>query len=130
MKINRLIAALVIGTSLILVSCKDTSNPQPSSGNNTPLVQNQTTPQAGYTEVLIPGRNFSPDSLTVAVGTTVNWTSKDGEFHTITSDIPELFNGSIEPFGSFAYTFNKTGDYEYFCSVHGQMGMRGVVHVQ
>ena len=130
MKIYRLVAALLIGTSLILVSCKDTTNPSPQSGTNTPPAQNQTTPQPGYTEILMPGRNFNPDLLTVAVGTTVNWTSKDGEFHTVTSDKPELLNGSIEPFGSYAYTFNKTGDYEYFCSIHGQMGMRGVVHVQ
>jgi plastocyanin len=97
----------------------------PLSGNGTP---NQGTP-GKYVEILIPGRNFVPDTIDVTVGTTVNWVSRDGEVHTVTSDIPGLFNGTVEAFGSFAYTFNQTGDFEYFCSIHGQMGMRGAVHV-
>ncbi len=132
MKKVQFLLVLFLAASLVAVSCgKSNGNPTQSSKNNsTPIAQDQPQEQVGYAEVTIPGRNFTPDLLVVAVGTTVKWVSRDGEQHTVTSDIPNLFNGTIEPFGSFSYTFNQTGNYEYFCSIHGQMGMRGVVQVK
>ena len=127
MRITRIIAILLIGVLLILGSC---TSPAPSKYPTTPTPAPEPAPIQGYIEVLIPSRNFNPDTITIGVGTTVAWVSKDGEQHTITSDIPDLFNGTIEPFGSFSYTFKERGDFEYYCAVHGQMGMRGVVHVR
>ena len=128
MRIIRIIAVLLIGASLILAAC---TRPAPSAPvPTTPTPAPEPAPIQGYTEVMIPGRNFNPEVITVGVGTTVSWISKDGEQHTVTSDTPNLFNGTIEPFGSFSYTFTERGDFEYFCGIHGQMGMRGVVHVK
>lgn len=128
MRITRMIAVLSIGVLLILAACTKTAPTEPAPKTPTPAPE--PAPIQGYTEVLIPGRNFNPDVVTIGVGTTVSWISKDGEQHTVTSDIPGLFNGTIEPFGSFSYTFTARGDFEYFCGIHGQMGMRGVVHVR
>lgn len=128
MRIIGIIAIMIIGLLLIPAACAKLSPAAPTPTTPTPapepsLVQ-------GYIEVLIPGRNFNPEVIMVGVGTTVSWVSKDGEQHTVTSDIPDVFNGTIEPFGSFSYTFTERGDFEYYCGVHGQMGMRGVVHVR
>lgn len=123
-----MIAILLIGVFLILGSC---TKPAPTApAPTTPTPTPEPAPIQGYTEVLIPGRNFNPDTITIGVGTTVAWVSKEGEQHIVTSDIPGLFNGTIEPFGSFSYTFTARGDFEYFCGIHGQMGMWGVVHVK
>lgn len=124
------ISYIFITAALLAALSCGKSNPEPTqpAGNNS-STQNQTQVQVGYAEVMIPGRGFNPDVTDVAVGTTVAWVSRDGEQHTVTSDIPNLFNGTIEPFGSFSYTFNQTGNYEYFCGIHGQMGMRGAIRV-
>ncbi len=128
MRITRMIAVVSIGALLILAACNKPAPSAPTPATPTPTPE--LVPIQGYIEVLIPGRNFNPDTITIGVGTTVAWVSKDGEQHTITSDIPGLFNGTIEPFGTFSYTFKERGDFEYYCGVHGQMGMRGVVHVR
>ena len=119
---------MLIELLLILPACARPAPVAPAPATPTPAPE--PAPIQGYTEVFIPGRNFNPDAITIGVGTTVAWVSKDGEQHTVTSDIPGLFNGTIEPFGSFSYTFTGRGDFEYFCGIHGQMGMRGVVHVK
>ena len=50
----------------------------------------------GYAEVFIRGHNFNPEVLTTSVEATGSWISKDGEQYTVTSDIPGLFNGTID----------------------------------
>ncbi len=128
MRNTRIIAVLLISILLTLAACAKPSPTTPVP--TTPVPSPEPAPIQGYTEVMIPGRNFNPEVVTVGVGTTVSWVSKDGEQHTVTSDIPGLFNGTVEPFSSFSYTFTERGDFEYFCGIHGQMGMRGVVHVK
>ena len=74
---------------------------------------------------------FSPAFVTIAQGGTVTW--RFGGPHTVT------FTGSAPPGGSIPLTgagnavslrFAKAGDYDYVCTRHLAMGMRGVVHVE
>ena len=127
MRITRMIAVLSIGVLLILAAC---TRAAPSKPPATPTPAPEPEMIMGYAEVVMPGRSFNPDSITIGAGTTVTWVNKDGEHHTVTSDIPGLFNGTVGPFESFSYTFNERGDFEYYCGVYGQMGMTGVVHVR
>lgn len=126
MRIARIIAVVSIGVLLILAACTKAATSKPPA---TPTPTPEPQMIVGYAEVIMPGRSFNPDALTISVGTTVTWINKDGEHHTVTSD-DGLFNGTIGPFDSFSYTFNERGDFEYYCGVYGQMGMRGVVHVK
>jgi len=73
---------------------------------------------------------FGPATLTVSVGTTVTWTHDDGAPHTVTtSKAPEAFgSGNLTKGDSFSQTFDTTGTYEYFCSIHPRM--TGTVVVQ
>lgn len=76
--------------------------------------------------------SFNPQELQVAPGTTVTWTNQDGFPHTVTAgtrDNPTgLFeSGNISTDGTFNFTFEEPGTYEYFCSIHD--GMRGVIVV-
>lgn len=73
---------------------------------------------------------FGPATLTVPRGTTVTWTNRDDEPHTVMSaDDPKLFKSpALDTGDSFAFTFDMAGTYKYFCSVHPHM--QGIVVVQ
>ncbi len=76
-------------------------------------------------DVEIQGFAYSPDPLTIAVGTTVRWFQLDaGTNHSATSDpgAPVAFDTGRMPFNgqSAPVTFNTPGVYSYHCSVHGR----------
>jgi plastocyanin len=67
---------------------------------------------------------FSPDSLSIKVGTTVIWTNNTVAPHTVTSDAgdPASFNGSLGGNGAtFSFTFMTPGTYKYHCNIHPYM---------
>ena len=70
---------------------------------------------------------FSPASLTINVGDTVEWTNTDTAAHTVTSGSPAngpsgVFDSSLIMGGaSFENTFDEAGSYDYFCMVHPWM---------
>ncbi|MDH5442616.1 MAG: plastocyanin/azurin family copper-binding protein [Candidatus Nomurabacteria bacterium] len=70
---------------------------------------------------------FSPQNITVEVGTTVTWTNTDSVMHTVTSGnsngsvgSPDgKFNsGFLKKGDTFSYTFNETGVFPYHCTPH------------
>ncbi len=70
---------------------------------------------------------FSPASLTINAGDTVEWTNVDTAAHTVTSGSPAdgpsgVFDSSLIMGGaSFENTFDEVGSYDYFCMVHPWM---------
>ena len=70
---------------------------------------------------------FLPASNTINVGDTVEWSNIDTAAHTVTSGSPSegpsgAFDSSLIMGGAtYAYTFDKTGSYDYFCMVHPWM---------
>ena len=78
--------------------------------------------------------SYVPASIGVSKGTTITWTNKDNVDHTVTSGVPGyptgLFDsGNIPPGGTFKYTFDSTGTYQYFCRIHLDK-MEGTVTVK
>ncbi|HEY4696097.1 MAG TPA: cupredoxin family copper-binding protein [Candidatus Hydromicrobium sp.] len=114
-----------------LVSCQtDTGQPAAGTGNG----QETVTTQNGN-EVQIEMRNsrFSPETVTIKQGTTVTWVNEDLSSHTITSgernNESGIFDsGNISSGGSFSYTFNDKGTFNYFCKLHP--GMEGTIEVE
>jgi len=70
---------------------------------------------------------FNPSSVTINAGDTVEWKNGDTAAHTITAGSPAdgpsgVFDSSLVMGGaSFAYTFDNSGSYDYFCMVHPWM---------
>ena len=64
---------------------------------------------------------FAPTSLTVSAGSTVTWTNKDDEPHTVVSDTAVFRSGALDTDESFAFRFDKPGTYHYACSIHPRM---------
>ena len=83
---------------------------------------------AAPAEVKIDNFNFSPATLTVAVGTAVTWTNRDDIPHTVVSDDKSIKSKALDTDEKFTFTFSKTGTYTYFCSIHPKM--KGTIVVQ
>ncbi len=74
---------------------------------------------------------FDKADITVEPGTTVTWVQRGQYGHTTTSYDGLWDSGLIEgnTDGTYSYTFEKPGTYEYFCEPHEEMGMVGTVTV-
>lgn len=78
--------------------------------------------------------SYSPGSVTITAGTTVEWTNNGQMPHTVTSGAPgqnegQIFeSGRVSTGGKFRFTFNQRGQFPYFCTIHGSI-MSGLVTV-
>lgn len=77
--------------------------------------------------VAISDYTFKPSSLTIAAGTTVVWTNKDDDPHTVTADDGAFDSRGLGQGDSYTRVFAKPGRYPYHCSAHPFM--KGVVIV-
>jgi plastocyanin len=72
-------------------------------------------------EIRIENFQFTPATVTVPVGTTVNWANNDGTLHTVTSTTKVFSSAGLDDGGVFSYTFTSPGTYSYFCKLHPHM---------
>ena len=77
--------------------------------------------------VKIDNFSFSPNAITIPVGTTVRWTNADDIPHTIVSDDKVFKSKALDTDDQFTYTFTKPGTYSYFCGLHPKMTGKIVV---
>jgi nitrite reductase (NO-forming) len=101
-----------------------TQAPAPSDAVQVAITKN------GWIDPANAENAFSPNTLTVKVGTTVTWTNQDAMLHTVTSGTaannvgtPDgLFNSGFIPEGAtWSYTFTDAGEFPYFCTPHPWM---------
>ena len=90
------------------------------------------------------GGIYDPETLTVRVGTTVQWNNDGQQVHDAT-DRPEAAmrasdvaypsgakpfdSGPMQPGQTYSYTFTVSGTYKYICTPHEFGGMTGEVIV-
>ncbi|MFE7313981.1 cupredoxin family copper-binding protein [Streptomyces sp. NPDC057555] len=100
-----------------------TSGHSPMPGMHKPMNPSGTgapaAPVAGNT-VAIKNFAFSPATLKVKKGTTVTWTNRDTDAHTVTSagSGGPLHSAALTTNATFSYTFTKPGTYAYVCTIH------------
>ena len=77
------------------------------------------------------GNSYNPNPIEVKVGETVTWINNDSSRHTVTSssnDNSNTFDSDIlRPGETFSFTFDKEGQYPYFCTLHPNMAGSVVV---
>lgn len=75
------------------------------------------------TTVTIANFTFSPATVEVPVGTTVEWVNADDVPHTVTGadKVSPLGSPALDTDDRYTMTFGKPGRYPYFCSLHPQM---------
>jgi plastocyanin len=70
---------------------------------------------------------YMPATVSIQKGGTVTWSNDDTAAHTVTSGSPksgpdQVFDSSLVLGGkTYAFTFQNTGSYDYFCMVHPWM---------
>lgn len=87
------------------------------------------------TEAIIPSgaaflneTAYQPNPIQIEEGDTVTWVNKDFDPHTVTSGAfgdedagDEFDSGYMGPQASFSFTFEDSGEFEYFCELHPNM---------
>lgn len=96
---------------------QQTTSPSPQE-NSQASASSQTTQEQNA--VTLTSSGFSPKTLTIKAGTTVNWINKSRVDATVNSsphpthtDYPPLNLGSFPDGGTLTLTFNKPGTYKY-----------------
>jgi len=70
---------------------------------------------------------YIPNEVTIDVGYTIEWVNYDPEAHTVTSktldgDPSGEFDSGLLSYGKkFSHTFDKSGEFYYFCTIHPWM---------
>ena len=76
--------------------------------------------------------SFDPASVTVSVGSTVEWVDVKGR-HEVQADNGAFHSPTLTAGSTFRYKFDKPGVYQYFCTFHGASGgkdMAGTITVE
>jgi plastocyanin len=115
---SRFMTGITILISILFISnscTKDTTYDTSGSGGG----PKGTGP--GTNEVWIKDMAFTPATITVAAGTTIKWTNKDGIGHTVTSKTGVFDSGTIGGDGTFTFKFTTAGTFPYICTTHPTM---------
>jgi plastocyanin len=73
-------------------------------------------PQKGNAEVRIVNFTFSPATVTVRAGQTVEWTNRDSVAHTV--DLSGVISNVLNRGDTYTQRFTAPGRYSYICSIH------------
>src|SRR5579863_3563181 len=92
-----------------------------------PAAQAATAPAGKVFEVKVDNFSFSPQTITISPGTTVIWTNRDDIPHTVVSDDKVFKSKVLDTDEKFSFTFDKAGNFPYFCSVHPKMTGKVIV---
>jgi plastocyanin len=140
----RWIASSVV--ALAIAACGGSGGGYSTGVNQTP--GNPSNPSGGGSsnpnEVTLLDQSFSPNAITVPVGTTVRWawptcdpTGGVGGYggtacvtHNVTFDDGSGIVSPTQNSGGFTRTFTTAGVFQYHCGIHGAAVMSGKVTVQ
>ena len=119
--------SIIIGGAIIVTQVL-TSNPNFAHHNNethspvNPQQNSSPAPEGTVRIVDNAGSNsYSPNPIEAKVGETVTWVNDDSAVHTVTST-DGIFDSDILQRGqTFNYTFDKEGEYPYYCMLHHNM---------
>lgn len=64
---------------------------------------------------------FSPQTVTVKVGSVVTWTQQDEDSHTVAADDKSFASSTLSIGQTYSHTFTSPGTYTYHCAIHPYM---------
>jgi plastocyanin len=111
---RRYLNACTLAVALFLAVALLASIRAKGSGAISPVLS-----EKGRAEVVLEKLRFSPQTLSVPVGTTVTWINCDSVPKIVVSaDQPLKVPPILKAGQAFSRTFATAGTYSYFCSVH------------
>jgi plastocyanin len=104
------------------------ATPTPSA-TATPLPLSTATPTPAAMQISATIQNvaFSPNPITIGLGSTVTWTNLDVVTHTVTADDGSWGSSTLGQGGTYSHVFTSPGTYTYRCAIH--LYMMGTVVV-
>jgi plastocyanin len=78
-------------------------------------------------EVKISNFTFDPATREVSQGAKVTWTNHDDQPHTVTSTTKLFDSPPLDTDDHFSFTFEKQGEYPYYCKIHAKMTGKVIV---
>jgi plastocyanin len=123
-------ASIIIAAILLLVACAPKTSPTPagtlppissSSGSGSEMSVPATQSSSGTIEIAIQNFAYSPATITITTGSTVEWTNKDSASHTVTAVDGSWGSDNLAQDDTYSHTFDQAGTYEYKCSFHASM---------
>jgi 3',5'-cyclic-AMP phosphodiesterase len=78
-------------------------------------------PTARAHDVAVDNFSFTPETTSVAVGSTITWTNRDDVPHNIVSTERQFKSPVLDTDEQFSHRFDTPGTYKYFCSLHPKM---------
>jgi plastocyanin len=97
------------------------ATPMPADSGSATAPAASDAPQ-GANAVNVSNFAFAPATLTVPAGTTVTWTNKDEEPHTVVSSDGSTFHSpGLDTGKTYSFTFPNAGTFDYVCSIHPMM---------
>ncbi len=70
---------------------------------------------------------FTPMTMTITQGTTVQWINLDDIPHTVVEKGKAWRSPALDTNDTYIHTFDQPGTYEYFCGLHPQMVAKIIV---
>ena len=121
---------------IILAAACSPAITAPVSSDAMTAMEDQSAPASGdsiqginvdLVSINIQSFTFSPENITVTVGTQVTWTNLDNVGHTATALDSSFDSGLLNNGESFTFQFDQPGTFEYRCTPHPSM--RGIIIV-
>ncbi len=119
-----MLAMIVMLTGAFLVSGCGSKGGSANYSTNPPPTTPPPPPPPASTHlhlVTIQYMAFSPSSLTIPVGDTVQWTNDDAVTHTVTSDTGTELGSTLAPGTMYQHVFMTAGSFPYHCAIHTYM---------
>jgi plastocyanin len=121
-----IILAIIFGVVALSGSKKDNTSSTTTShmdmSNGSQASSSSSSKAVATDTVAIQNFAFSPETITVKVGTKVTWTNKDSAAHTVTGDNNDgPASGTLAQGASYSFIFSKVGTFNYECSIHPSM---------
>jgi plastocyanin len=137
-RVFKVVVALSVGAALAGVTACSSQTSTAAAGNRSSMspMPNMSTADSGAAGVGAPVATdtvaidnfaFAPATITVPEGTTVTWTNKDGDAHTVAAQDGSFSSAPLATGAGYRHTFTKPGTYSYLCTIHPFMTATVVV---
>jgi len=81
----------------------------------------------GTKTVSIRGMQFGPGEITIKAGESVTWVNQERMPHTVTAHDGSFSSSALNAGATFSQTFDKPGEYTYYCQYHPNMKGKVIV---
>jgi plastocyanin len=121
------IASIIIGGAMVatqvLTSIPNLANDNNVNPGTSDSEQSSSPAVEGAVRIVDNAGNnsYSPNPIEAKAGETVTWVNDDSAIHSATSTNGSFDSDILQRGQIFSYTFDKEGEYPYFCTLHPNM---------